>query len=121
MDAHTDQTLWHGALVVVIMHSPREKYWGILDGINQSGVYLRGTDLSGFDDLIRSFASDGDEPFSGLTEAFFPMWRVERIARDRRAGDVPALFELFEQRTGKRIEHIFANDEQPESISQNPF
>ena len=119
MNANAEQTLWRGALVVIIMHSPREKYWGVLDEINQSGVYLRGIDLSGFDDLIRSFG-DADEPFSGVTEAFFPMWRVERIARDRRAGDVPALFELFEHRTGQSVVQIFANDEAPESVSHNP-
>ncbi|HEX8473344.1 MAG TPA: hypothetical protein VF666_04890 [Pyrinomonadaceae bacterium] len=90
-----------GATVLVVMHSPREKCWGVLDEINAAGVYLRGLDLNAFDDWTRAVAHD--EPFIGLTDVFFPMWRVERIARDERAGDVPSLVEQFETRTGRSI------------------
>ena len=106
---------------MLVMHSPREKCWGVLDGVNQSGVYLRGIDLSGFDDLVRSAESE-EETFTGISETFFPMWRVERITRDVRAGDVPALFELYESRTGKPVEQLFASDiaeSAPENVSDN--
>lgn len=108
---------------MLVLHSPREKCWGVLDGINQSGVYLRGIDLSGFDDLLRSTGNDDEETFTSISETFFPMWRVERITRDARSGDVPALYELYESRTGKRIEHLFAADVAetvPENVSDNP-
>lgn len=87
-----------GAVVVLVLHSPREKCWGILDEINAAGVFLRGLDLNAFDDWARAVAHD--EPFIGLTDQFFPMWRVERLVRDEAAGGVPSLAEQFEQRTG---------------------
>src|ERR1043165_5861690 len=69
-----------GAMVVVVLHSPREKCWGVLDRVSAAGVFLRGLDLGAFDDWTHAVARD--EPFIGLTDLFFPMWRVERIARD---------------------------------------
>lgn len=93
-----------GAAVLVVLHSPREKCWGVLDEINASGVYLRGLDLNAFDDWTRAVAND--EPFVGLSDVFFPMWRVERLTRDERAGDIPSLVEQFETRTRRSIEEF---------------
>ncbi len=93
-----------GAAVVVVLHSPREKCWGVLDEINAAGVFLRGLDLNAFDDWTRAVARD--EPFIGLTDLFFPMWRVERMARDEAAGGVPSLIEQFEKRTGRRVAEL---------------
>jgi hypothetical protein len=91
-----------GAAVVVVLHSPREKCWGVLDRVSAAGVFLRGLDLGAFDDWTHAVARD--EPFIGLTDLFFPMWRVERIARDEAAGGVPSLSEQFEKRTGRSVE-----------------
>ena len=41
------------SIVVVSLHSPREKVWGELLDINPSGVTLRGIDLNSFDHFIR--------------------------------------------------------------------
>ena len=90
-----------GAAVVVVLHSPREKSWGVLDGISAAGVFLRGLDLNAFDDWTRAVAHD--EPFMGPSDLFFPMWRVERLTRDEAAGGVPSLAEQFEQRTGRKL------------------
>lgn len=90
-----------GAAVVIVLHSPREKCWGVLDEISAAGVFLRGLDLGAFDDWVQAVVRD--EPFIGLTDLFFPMWRVERIARDEAAGGVPSLSEQFEKRTGRRV------------------
>lgn len=90
-----------GAAVVIVLHSPREKCWGVLDEINAAGVFLRGIDLNAFDDWTSAISHD--EPFIGLTDLFLPMWRVERLTRDESAGGVRSLAEQFEQRTGKRI------------------
>lgn len=90
-----------GAAVVIVLHSPREKCWGVLDEINAAGVFLRGIDLNAFDDWSRAVAHD--EPFIGLTDMFLPMWRVERLTRDESAGGVPSLAEQFEQRTGRSV------------------
>jgi hypothetical protein len=93
-----------GAAVVVVLHSPREKCWGVLDEISAAGVFLRGLDLGAFDDWVQAVARD--EPFIGLTDLFFPMWRVERIARDEAPGGVPSLCEQFEKRTGRKVEDL---------------
>jgi hypothetical protein len=93
-----------GAPVVLILHSPREKCWGLLDEISGAGVFLRGLDLNAFDDFVRAVAHD--EPFIGLTDLFFPMWRIERLVRDEAAGGIQSLAEQFEQRTGRVLREL---------------
>lgn len=93
-----------GATVVIILHSPREKCWGVLEQISSAGVFLRGIDLNAFDDWTSAIAHD--EPFIGLTDMFLPMWRVERLTRDESAGGVPSLAEQFEKRTGKSLDEF---------------
>lgn len=93
-----------GNAVIVILHNPREKCWGVLDRISAAGVFLRGLDLNAFDDWVQSVAHD--EPFIGPTDLFFPLWRVERVARDEAAGGVPSLAEQFEQRTGRKLQEF---------------
>jgi hypothetical protein len=90
-----------GDPVIVVLHSPREKCWGLLEEINAAGIFLRGVDLNAFDDWVRAVVHD--EPFFGFTDIFFPMWRVERLARDESAGGIPSLAEQFAQRTGRDI------------------
>jgi hypothetical protein len=90
-----------GAAVIVVTHSPREKFWGVLDEITAAGVFLRGLDLNAFDDWVSAVAHA--EPFIGLTDMFFPMWRVERLTLDETAGGVPALAEQLEKRTGRKL------------------
>jgi hypothetical protein len=90
-----------GAAVIIVLHSPREKVWGVLDEISAAGVILRGIDLNAFDDWTSAVAHD--EPFIGLNDMFLPMWRVERLTLDENSGGVPSLAEQFEQRTGHRI------------------
>ena len=93
-----------GAPILIVLHSPREKCWGVLDEINAAGIFLRGIDLNAFDDWTRAVAHD--EPFIGLTDMFLPMWRVERLTRDENAGGVLSLAEQFEQRTGRSVSDV---------------
>lgn len=93
-----------GEIVIAVLHSPREKVWGILGEINQAGIYLRGIDLNAFDELVK--AIQNKEPFYGLSEQFFPLWRVERITRDEPNGDIPSMNQQFEQRTGILLAQI---------------
>ncbi|HXM35173.1 MAG TPA: hypothetical protein VN920_08300 [Pyrinomonadaceae bacterium] len=62
-----------GTAVVVVLHSPREKCWGLLDEITAAGVFLRGLDLNSFDDWLHSLLHN--EPFVGMNYQFFPLWR----------------------------------------------
>jgi len=97
-----------GAPVVVVLHTPREKCWGILDEITAAGVFLRGLDLNSFDDWLRSVLHE--EPFIGLNDLFFPLWRVERLTSDETAAGVPSLREQAERRTGHTVAELFGND-----------
>ncbi len=90
-----------GASVLVVLHSPREKCWGVLHEINAAGISLRGIDLNAFDDWTQAVAHN--EPFVGLTDLFFPMWRVERLTRDESTQGVPSLAEQFQHRTGRSV------------------
>ena len=98
-----------GTSILIVLHTPREKYWGILDEINAAGVFLRGLDLNAFDEWIRSVIHK--EPSIGLGSMFFPMWRVERIAKDESVGGVTSLYEQAEQRTGLSLEELVKRDE----------
>lgn len=92
---------------MIVLHSPREKCWGVLDQINSAGVFLRGLDLNAFDDWVRSLLHD--EPFMGVADLFFPMWRIERVAKDETSGGVPSLCEQLEQRTGRSVEDVLSS------------
>lgn len=90
-----------GNAVVAVLHTPREKLFGILDDISAAGVSIRAVDLSYFDDWCAAIAND--EPHLSMTDSFIPMWRVEKISRDAPDGGVPSLAEQFEKRTGRSI------------------
>lgn len=100
-----------GTPVLIVLHSPREKCWGLLDEISGAGVFLRGLDLNAFDEWIRCIIHH--ESFIGVGSMFFPMWRVERIAKDERAGGVLSLREQAEQRTGLSLEELMNADNGP--------
>lgn len=97
-----------GAAVVIVLHTPREKYWGVLDEINQAGVFLRGLDLNAFDHWVSAVVHG--EPVVGFGDLFFPLWRVERISKDEAAGGVPSLCEQVERRTGRTLEKLLRTD-----------
>jgi hypothetical protein len=95
------------SIVVVNLHSPKEKLWGELLEINAAGVTLRGIDLGSFDDfVIQVLDPEGDRV--GLPTLFFPMLRIERIALDEARGSVPSMAEVFEKKTGRTITKYLA-------------
>jgi hypothetical protein len=90
-----------GEAVVAVLHTPREKLFGILDEISTAGISMRAIDLSYFEDWCTSIANG--EPHLSMTDSFIPMWRVEKITRDAADGDLPSMSEQFEKRTGRSI------------------
>jgi hypothetical protein len=94
--AHTGIT--PGSPVVVNLHSPREKLWGLLNELNAAGVFLRGIDLNTFDDWTRMIVRG--ERNIGLNHVFLPMWRVERVSLDETLDDIPSLADRFQSRVG---------------------
>jgi len=93
-----------GESVILVLHSPREKLFGILDEINASGVFVRAIELSYFDDWCRSIA-EGEQHLP-MSDYFVPMWRVERLIRDDDSSGVPSMTVQFEQRTGRSLGEV---------------
>jgi hypothetical protein len=90
------------SIVVVSLHSPKERLWGELVEMSHAGVTLRGIDLGSFDDFISQVLHpEGDR--IGLPTLFFPMLRIERIALDEARGSIPSLAEMFERKVGRSL------------------
>lgn len=90
-----------GETVVAVLNSPREKLLGILDEISPAGIYLRGIDLSYFDDWCNSIAAG--EPYLPMADQFIPLWRIEKLTRDEDSPEVPSMNRQFEARTGRAL------------------
>ena len=41
------------SIVIVSLHSPKEKIWGRLHSLTPAGVTIQGIDLNAFDDWVR--------------------------------------------------------------------
>jgi hypothetical protein len=90
------------SIVVVSLHTPKEKIWGILLDINPSGVTIRGIDLNSFDHFVNEI-NQLDAERVGLPTVFFPMTRVERIALDEPSGSIPSMAEIFQRKIGRSL------------------
>jgi hypothetical protein len=90
------------SIVVVSLHSPREKIWGILLAIHPSGVTMRGIDINSFDHFV-SEINQLDAERVGLPTIFFPMGRIERISLDEPSGSIPSMAEIFERKIGRTL------------------
>jgi hypothetical protein len=99
MDVHS--------IVVISLHSPREKVWGQIVALNSAGVTIRGIDLNSFDDFVRQVRHPEGERV-GLPTVFFPMQRVERISLDEPSGDIPSMADLFERKVGRSLKDYLA-------------
>ncbi len=87
-----------GAIVLVTLNAPREKFWGVILELAAAGLSLRGIDLNSFEDFTRLIKDD--EPVTPAA-VFFPMHRVERVEIDGRNGEIPSLCERFHAKTGR--------------------
>lgn len=86
-----------GALVIVTLCDPREKFWGMILGLAPEGLSLSGAELASFEDLA-VMVKDG-EPFTPAV-VFFPMHRIERVELDLPDGNLPSLSQRFFAKTG---------------------
>ncbi|HLJ85714.1 MAG TPA: hypothetical protein VKZ53_02765 [Candidatus Angelobacter sp.] len=97
-----------GSLVLVTLHNPREKFWGMVLSLGPAGVSLRGIDLHSLDDFARLVKS-GERASAGVV--FFPMHRIERIEMDVPNGDIPSLADQFVSKAGVPIGGFFQEHE----------
>jgi hypothetical protein len=89
-----------GTPVLVYLHSPREKVFGVLLSLDPAGVVVRGLDLVSFEDWMRQEAR-GDTSGLALVSVFYPMARVERLERDETLGDIEGFADRYQRLTGR--------------------
>lgn len=97
-----------GAPVIVYLHAPREKLWGVLRELSSAGVFVRGIDLNTFDDWVKMIVRG--ERNMGLTHVFLPMWRVERVVLDESVDEIPSLAARFYARVGLTFNEYLDSD-----------
>jgi len=90
-----------GTPVLVYLHSPREKVFGVLVSLQPAGIAVRGIDLAAFEDWLRQEARG--EQGLGLVTLFYPMHRVERLERDETVGDLEGIADRFRRETGREV------------------
>ena len=96
---------------VVIAHlvNPTEKFWGVLLNLDQSGLVLRGINVSSFDDWMFQAARQAPQAL-GLSTMFVPLFRIERIFLDEQIGEVESYRQRFEQQVGRAVESFLGLD-----------
>ncbi len=109
MQPGTEAPFAVGALVVVTLHSPREKFWGAVLGLGMAGVSVCGVDLNSFEDFT-ALVREGE---ASPSVVFFPMHRVERIEMDARNGEIPSVAEQFAQKAGREAAAVLASRGRP--------
>lgn len=93
-----------GAMVLLTLHSPRQKFFGQLLELSTCGVGLRGVPVESLEDLARQIR--GGE-HAGASTLFFPMHRVERMELDEPTGELPSLGESFAESAGCSVAAVF--------------
>ncbi|MEM6795646.1 MAG: hypothetical protein AAF725_16840 [Acidobacteriota bacterium] len=94
-----------GAVVLLHLVEPMEKYWGVLGELGMAGVTVRAINLSSLDDWMRSLAYD-EVPAINASTIFFPLRRVERMSLDEPIGEVESLSQMFERRVGRSLQEV---------------
>ena len=91
-----------GTPVLVYLHSPREKVFGLLLDLGPAGIAVRGIDLAAFEDWLRQEARR-EGPGLGLVTLFLPMHRIERMERDETVGGLEGIADRFLRQTGRSV------------------
>jgi hypothetical protein len=95
------------SIVVVSLHTPREKVWGELLSITPAGITMRGVDLNSFDHFIKQINEPESERM-GLPTVFFPITRVERVSLDEPSGSIPSMSDIFARKVGRSLAEYLA-------------
>ena len=89
-----------GDLVVVVLHSPRERVWGCFLGLDAAGIALRGLELTPWEEVL-TLVRTGQADQLALGTKFLPMHRIEAMYLDEVSSGAPSLAETFQNRTGQ--------------------
>jgi hypothetical protein len=90
-----------GTPVLLYLHSPREKVFGVLVSLQPAGVAVRGIELAAFEDWLRQEARG--EKGLGLVTLFYPMNRLERVEKDETVGGLEGIADRFRRETGRSV------------------
>jgi hypothetical protein len=90
-----------GTPVLVYLHSPREKVFGVLVSLDPAGIALRGIELGAFEDWLRQELRGGEG--LGPVTVFYPMNRVERVEKDETLGGLEGFAARFRRETGRSV------------------
>ena len=98
------------AVVIVYLKEPKERFWGVMRSLDSTGTSVLGLDLMAFDDWLGSL---DDSTGARITPSmvFFPLQRVEKILLDMPAGDIPSLWERFEEKSGLSLHNYLGLQE----------
>ena len=107
-----------GDLVVVVLHSPRERVWGRILGLEAAGVAVRGLDLSPWSEVL-TLVRTGQADQVALSTRFLPMHRVETLYLDEASSGAPSLAETFHDRTGQDPHAFLADPPAPKPLSRH--
>ena len=93
------------SIVIAHLVNPTEKFWGVLIGLDPSGLTLRGLNVTSFDDWMFQIARQEDRTL-GLSTMFVPLFRVERVFLDEQIGEVESYRQRFETNVGQAVEPL---------------
>jgi hypothetical protein len=91
------------SIVIVSLHSPRERFFGRLLDIAQHGITIRGIDLNAFEDWMDHITQREESGVQPNT-VFFPIHRIEKIILDEGIGVIPSFSDTFLTRVGSAVE-----------------
>jgi hypothetical protein len=108
-----------GAMVIVTLGNPRDKFWGMILALAPEGLSMAAVELASFEDFVL-MVKDG-ESFSPAI-VFFPMHRIERIELDLPDGNLPSLSQRFSAKTGSDPATLLGarNAQGPSSPAEGP-
>jgi hypothetical protein len=86
-----------GAIVLLTLANPREKFWGAILAFTVQGISLSSLELGSFEDSVSMIKAD-DPPSFGVL--FFSMHRIERVELELPEGRIPSLSERCMTKAG---------------------
>lgn len=88
-----------GQLVVAVLHGPRERLWGRILGLEDSGLALRGFELTPWEEVL-ALVRNGEGGQVALGTRFVPLHRIETVYLDEPSSGARSLGQEFLDRTG---------------------
>ena len=93
-----------GSIIICHLVNPTEKFWGVLESLDSTGIVIRGINLASFDDWMMQAARKEETPSLGLSTMFVPLFRLERLFLDEQVGEVESYRQRFRERVGIDVE-----------------